>query len=227
MLPLLRKIQRNVEDYGFLNTVKKGMLYLLTPIYEDKVYTIYGIDLENLQPKRFDNNRFTFKKLEKDNIEIIKQIEKMEEWLRGKLEFKLKKGALCLVALQKEKVAAFNLISFSEVLIPLIRLKKSFAEDEAWSEQITVHKDYRQKGLGTELRYRVFSELKTRGIKRLYGGSLKNNQANLKLTRKVGFQELVDINYKREKISFIRTLKWKKCSSQKLGNQRAEPVFDS
>ena len=59
----------------------------------------------------------------------------------------LKYGGLCVVALDGEKVAGFNLVSFNEVYIPLLELKKKFRKDQAWSEQITVSKDYRKQGL--------------------------------------------------------------------------------
>ena len=140
-----------------------------------------------------------------DEVQLINQIEKMEEWLSGKIALKLKKGNVCLVALDEGKVAGFNLVNFGEVFIPLIKMKKFFNKNEAWSEQITVSKDYRGKGLATDLRYMVFNELKNKGIKRFYGGTLIDNQANLKLTRKVGLQELVDIHY--FKLFFFK--KWK------------------
>ena len=67
--------------------------------------------------------------------------------------------------------------------------------DEAWSEQITVQKDYRKRGLACEIRYQVFNVLKQRGIKSFYGAALIKNTGPLKLARRVGFSELKDIYF--------------------------------
>ena len=190
-----RRIIRNIEDYGALSASKKALAYCLKPFYEKKVYRIYGIELENAEVREVDRDCFAFKIINKEDTEIVKQIEAMEEWLHGKLEEKLKRKGLCLVILDKERVVGFNLISFGEVYIPLLKLRKVFMQDEAWSEQITIHKDYRQRGLASKLRYRIFLELKKKGIKKLYGGALRNNEPSLKLARKVGFKELTDVHF--------------------------------
>jgi len=194
-MKLLRKIIRNVEDYGMLISLKKSLSYPLKPFYENRVYRIYKIELENTEVRKVDRKDFTFKIVNSKDSIIIKQIESMEEWLHGKLGTGLEKQKMCLVALDKEKVAGFNLISFGEVFIPLLKYNKIFASDEAWSEQITVHKNYRRKGLATDLRRRIFLELKKKGIKKLYGGSLKRNKIALRLARKVGFENLIDMHF--------------------------------
>jgi GNAT superfamily N-acetyltransferase len=194
---LLRKIQRNREDFGSWCTLKKGIFYFLKPIHEKRVYRIYGISLDRVKPIPYAENGLILKTINASDTQLISQIEKMEEWLSGEILLKLKKGGVCFVALDGDKVAGFNLINFGEVFIPLIKMKKIFKKDEAWSEQITVNKDYRGRGLATQLRFRVFIELKKKGIKRFYGGTLIDNEPNLKLTRKVGFQQLVDVHFSK------------------------------
>jgi hypothetical protein len=125
------------------------------------------------------------------------QIEKMEEWLHGKLIKKLEKNSICLVALDKEKVIGFNLISFGEVYIPLLKLRKALKGDEAWSEQISIHKDYRKIHLASDLRYCVFEELKKRKTKTFYGSALVSNESSLNLAHKLGFANLMDIHFTR------------------------------
>ena len=93
----------------------------------------------------------------------------MEEWLKGKVASRLEAVGLCLVALDGERVAGFNLVSLGEGRIPLIGLRRDLRENEVWSDQITVSKNYRDKGLGSTLRYRIFKELKKRGVRRIYG----------------------------------------------------------
>jgi L-amino acid N-acyltransferase YncA len=74
-------------------------------------------------------------------------------------------------------------------------MTRELQAQEAWSEHIAVHKPYRQMGLGSELRSRIFEDLKSRGIKRLYGGTLSSNLPSLKLARRMGFKELVDVRF--------------------------------
>lgn len=121
----------------------------------------------------------------------------MAEWFADELGHKLAKGSLCLVALDGNRVAGFNVISFGSIYIPLLNMTRSFREGEAWSEHIGVHKDYRKMGLASQLRYRILAELKLRGIKRLYGGALRSNIASLKLARRIGFKEFADVYYRR------------------------------
>ena len=194
---LFRKIERSVQDQGVLYALKKGILYLFKKFYENRIYRIYRIDLARFTPKPLKHREFEFDLLESSNLntKIIHQIEKMEEWLKNKLESKLTSGCICMVALANKQVIGFNLVAFNEVFIPLINLKKVLKPHSAWSEQITVHKDYRGRGLATQLRYGIFAELQKRGIKMFYGGTLITNIPNLKLARKVEFEEFVDVHY--------------------------------
>lgn len=142
-----------------------------------------------------DNKGFTFRLLHMKEEELVNQIEEMEEWLQGKVLEKLTTGSLCLIAEDDGRIAGFNLVSFGNVFMPIVNSFREFRSTEAWSEQITVGKDFRGRGLATLLRYHTFDELKKKGIKRFYGGTLPTNIANSKLSSKVGFQEIADIHY--------------------------------
>ncbi|MHA2052198.1 MAG: N-acetyltransferase family protein [Candidatus Hodarchaeales archaeon] len=180
-----------------MNTLKNGIFYLISKFYENRIYRIYRIDLSQFSPKPLEHTEFCFELLKSNNLDIniIRQIEKMEEWLKYKLESRFKSGCICLVASDNGKVIGFNLVAFNEVFIPLISMKKKLKPHSAWSEQISVHKNYRGKGLGVQLRYRILTELHKSGIKTFYGGTLINNIPNLMLTRKIGFEEFVDVHY--------------------------------
>jgi GNAT superfamily N-acetyltransferase len=104
---------------------------------------------------------------------------------------------LCIAAFDEGELAGYNLVSLGTVYMPLVKLGRRFRHDEAWSEQIAVVKDFRKKGLGANLRYRIFRELRERGVRMFYGGALAGNLASLKLARRVGFKEFVDIRYTR------------------------------
>lgn len=175
------------------------ILYPFINIYKRKDYLIYKKDLVSYIPNSKTNPAFEYRFYDHHNIDdkIVKQVLDMEEWLIDKMESIIKHGGLCVVALDGEKVAGFNLVSFNLVNIPLVELDKKFRADQAWSEQITVSKDYRNQGLGSILRYKMFNELKKRGYRSLYGGTMWDNWSNIELSKKVGFQIFVKIKFKR------------------------------
>jgi L-amino acid N-acyltransferase YncA len=191
----VRKIKRNWQDYGALSTIKKSLAYLLKPVFERVTYRLYRIRTDAGVSSGAEGDQFVYRLAEPDDSEIISQIEAIEEWLSGKLRKKLVDGEICLVALDGKRVAGFNLVAFGKVYIPLIKKQRVFRPREAWSEQITVHTAYRKRGLASTLRRRMFVELGRRNIKKLYGGTLRENQGSLKLSAKVGFEVFADVKY--------------------------------
>ena len=187
-------------------TLKKGALYLLGSIYENRVYRIYRINIAQYhQPQDLNGNHVTFKCLDKNDDDAIKQIVDMEEWLEDQITPNLAAGnTLCVAALHGKIVVGFNLLAFEKVYVPLINRTITLRNGTAWSEQITILRAYRKQGLGTALRHHVFEELKKRGIKKLYGATLVHNKASLKLASKTGFKFLADIHY----IKLFGAKKW-------------------
>jgi GNAT superfamily N-acetyltransferase len=192
----VQKVQRNVDDYGWLVTAKKSIAHLFGIFYFEQVYRIYRIDLRATPVKEeFGGQNLTFRTLAPQDAVAIAQIEGTAEWLRGNLSKRLADGCLCLVAMDGEEVAGFNLIDFGKSFLSLVKLKKKLRMSQAWSEHIAVEKKYRRSGVASQLRYRIFEELRKRGVRWLYGGTLRYNTASLNLTRSVGFKEFVDIHY--------------------------------
>ncbi|MGC2194778.1 MAG: GNAT family N-acetyltransferase [Terriglobales bacterium] len=178
--------------------IRKALSYLLKPAYEHRVYRLYMIDLlkqETPGPANIEGVEFRY--LGTGDIAAIDQVQNNSEWLRGTLQKRLEAGGLCIAGFENGKLAGFNLISFGEVFMPLVNLRRRFRRDEAWSEQIAVVKGFRKHGLASSLRYRIFQELRSRGFRKLYGGALIDNLPSLKLARRVGFREFVDIGYRR------------------------------
>jgi GNAT superfamily N-acetyltransferase len=205
---LFHKIHRNWQDYGLTITAKKTLAYLVRSIYFRQVYRIYRINLRLADPNataRWDSSNFTFKILTAENRDAIAQIETIAEWLRGQLQEAIAAGQPCLVALDGDRVAGFNLISLDNATIPLVNLTRRLRNGSAWSEHIAVRKEYRRVGLGAQLRLRIFRELERRGVRRLYGGTLLSNTASLTLARSVGFKEIADIHYRK----FFSREKWR------------------
>ncbi len=192
----IRKVQRNFQDHGLYEVIRKSVAYLFRPLFEKRIYRLYKIDFLKIPPVAPPEiEGVTFKFLIPTDEAPIREIERLSEWLNGTVKARLESGAICLVAFDGDQFAGFNLISFGRVYMPLVKLYHTFRAGEAWSEQIAVSKDCRKKGLGANLRYRIFQELRKRGYRRFVGGALLNNIPSLKLARRVGFSEFVDIHY--------------------------------
>jgi len=195
---LAHKVQRNLADYGWHVTLRKTLAYLVRWVYFQQIYRIYEIRLGAIKaPQSSDNHDFTFRLLTPQNLDMIAQVENAAEWLRGQVMERVASGQVCLVALKGERVAGFNLINLEQASLILVNRKKKLRPGCAWSEHIAVQKEFRKSGLGSQLRYRIFEALKSRGIRRLYGGTLRSNTASLRLTRAVGFKEICDIHYRK------------------------------
>ncbi len=73
-------------------------------------------------------------------------------------------NGLCIAVLHGDTLAGFNLIAFGEVYLPLVKLCKHLQPDKAWSEQISVSKEYRKQGLAAKIRYFTFGDCSPRGL---------------------------------------------------------------
>ncbi len=198
---ILRKFTRNLADYGARTALAKTAAALLSVVYEHTVYRVYRREIVAADAARAPRlpASLTISVMDRSHPDesAVRQIEQMEEWLEGEVGRKLKKGGLGIVIRDGDLVAGFCLVAFARVHMGLVRQDRMLQEDEAWSEQITVRRAYRRRGLGTALRYRTFQELNLRGIRWLYGGTLPANAGSLAFTRKLGFREVEDIHYRR------------------------------
>ena len=198
MKPLiLRKFQRNLRDYGWGIALRKSAETCLRLFYEGRAYRVYRMDLRTWRPQVPAGDGLAYRLIGSQDHDLITQIEALEDWLQDSIDQRLAAGALCLVALDGRTVAGFNLVSFGRVSVPLIDSCWTFGPHCAWSEQITVNPDYRGRGIATELRHRIIVELKSRDVRRFYGGALAFNTASLNLTRKVGFREIVEVRFRK------------------------------
>jgi ribosomal protein S18 acetylase RimI-like enzyme len=206
---LAQKVLRNLRDYGWRITLQKIVTYLVRGICFRQVYRIYRIRLDSIRASdNLGNRNITFQILTPQDFELIGQVEDIAEWLRGRLTESLVTREMCLVALQGKTLAGFNLVNLKEASIHLVNLRVKLRPGASWSEHIAVRKEFRKSGLGAQLRYRMFEVLRSRGIRKFYGGTLPSNEAALRLARSVGFQEIGDVHYRkllsREKWRFNR-----------------------
>jgi GNAT superfamily N-acetyltransferase len=200
------KVRRNWQDYGWSVTARKTLAYLIRAVYFRQVYRIYRIKVANVAPPAESNAYgFKFRMLTPRDVDAIAQIEGIAEWLRGCLRPAIAAGQPCLAAMDGDRVAGFNLIRMDRATLVLVNLTRKLRPDCAWSEHIAVRKEYRRSGFGAQLRLRIFQELKHRGVRSLYGGTLVTNTASLALARSVGFQEIADVHYRK----FLSFEKWR------------------
>ncbi|KMQ51458.1 hypothetical protein CHISP_1705 [Chitinispirillum alkaliphilum] len=209
---LWKKGLRNYRDYGIAIFLKKLILYMCYPVYRNKTYVIYSVDLT-----QFNNNKitsqskdFVYRFVETHETDLMDQVDNMEEWIG--IRSKLKQGNKCLVCLRDGAVTGFNLIALDTMDIPLIRFKKKLRGGQCFSIQISVHPEHRSCGIGTSLRRELFSRMKTMGYTRLYGGTQLSNKSNRRLSQKVGLREFAFIKYQyflgfaRHKITRIKNV---------------------
>jgi ribosomal protein S18 acetylase RimI-like enzyme len=192
------KYIRNLNDYGWRIATQKSLNFIIKPIYQKIIYYLYELDLNKKFDHRSDpkDEKYIYKMLVSKDTEAIYQIEEMEEWLKGtNFSKQLEGNCLCMAIFDGDKVIGFNYVKVGEGNIPLLRLRVVTGPTEAWSEQISVSKDYRRKGLANKLRQQFYSELKQRGITALYGHRQEFNVASRQSARKFTANILAKVNY--------------------------------
>ncbi len=194
---IIKIIKRNLYNFGLFITLKKTFYFVIKPVYKKLTYKIYIIGLNHINQQRISNNNFVYKFVNKDDIEIIKQIEDMEEWLQNRIIEKLNSNCICLAAMDKNSVVGFLVANLNEMNIPWIKFKKKLRANECYGEQITINKKFRRIGLAASLRLRVFEELRKRGITKFYVGIPNWNKLIRKSVIDFGFNYLADISYLR------------------------------
>jgi len=177
----IKKMRRNYYDYGLWVLIRKSAAYMFKPLFENIIMILYRIDLDNISKRQTGISRFRFKWVSPEDKALIQQIEDMEEWLRGQMVVRLSAGnVICLVILEEEQLAGFYLAAFNETVNPLLKMKVVMSPIEVWGEQITICRKYRGIGLSEVLRFQIYSELKERGVKFVYGISRLNNWVSLR-----------------------------------------------
>lgn len=189
-----KRFRRNVSDYGMRATLSKAINSMGRLFYYNRAYTIYRTDLRRLPLQSKADETFSFHFLDAEQAKKYRtQVLSMEEWLIDAFDSILAEGGRCMVALDGETLAGFNLVSFNQIDLPVIGFRRKLRDGQAYSEQITVAKQYRGQNLGTKLRLELFKALRDQGAKRIYGGTDINNHANLALCGKVGLKPIANV----------------------------------
>ena len=194
---LFKDLRRNRVDARRHSFVQNKLTYrLIFPPFERRVLRIYRADLNGQLPAPATLPAgLELKFLRAEDEQHLRQIEGQEHWPEGSL--RIAGDVVCLAALCADQVAGFHIIKFGQVLLPFVQAGRIFRPGEAWSEHLSVARDFRGKGVATCLRHRSFEGLRAMGAKRLYGGTSRSNLAELGVARKAGFVEVADVEYVR------------------------------
>lgn len=198
LIKLKRKVFRNLSDYGFVSSLKKIITRVFGIFYKRINIIVYRIEIGKNVTGPITNDQFTFSLIDGRSVLHIKMIEKMAEWLEGKIDSDLSTGKkICMTVFDKERLIGFYLAGFEKIYLPTLSITVILKEDEVWGEEIMIDKEYRRKGLATLLKKRIYKELQNRGIKSVYGHVGLYNKASLKSAGK----------FQLEKVFYVRFLK--------------------
>lgn len=209
LILLWKKFLRNYREDSW-GAITKSCKALLSPAFERNVYRVYVRELGHSRfplPQLDDDLELVL--LDPENRCLIDQVEAQAEWLEGHVAARLAAGDICVAVVQGKTLAGFNLITFNDAYIPLLRTTRRFRPNSAWSDHISVSPQFRRRGIAKALRLQVFAELASRGIHKLYGGALSGNRPSLQLARSLGFRELADVTYR--KFGFKKSWRCRRC----------------
>jgi len=194
---LVTDLRRNpVDARGHSFVQKKLTCRLIFPPFERRVLRIYRADLNGQFPAPATVPAgLEFRFLRAEDEQPLRQIEKLEDWPKGSLS--IAEDVFCLAALCADQVVGFHLVKLGQVLIPFVQAERIFRPGEAWSELLSVARDFHGKGVDACLRSLSIEGLRALGARRLYGGTRRSNLAALGLARKAGFVEVADVEFVR------------------------------
>ncbi|MFA5309346.1 MAG: GNAT family N-acetyltransferase [Dehalococcoidales bacterium] len=209
----------SVRDFGVWHTIFRGIMDIIFgKIFVYRKYIVYEKQLTPSAAPEIRNPAIQFSFLTANDSGMMAQIEDMSAISRDFIAERIGRTGFCIVAKNKESLAGFNLVSTGRTRIRYLNVVLNLAESDAWSEQITVSKEYRRGGLASDLRQMMFAHLAGRGYKRLIGGYVPFNVKSGLLARKLGFVET-------EKLTLLRIFGWKKLSRQSLVPGRAPALL--
>ncbi len=202
MLPILNniknKLYRNFTDYGFLILLRKIVSGILEIFYKNSNTVIYQLNIkDNCREFNYMDN-LTFALISGKDHLSLKKIEKIAEWLKGKLGPDiLTEKRICMSVFEKEKLVGFYVAAFREIFLPVLLIKIILKHDEAWGEEIMIDKKYRGRCVAGALKHRIYIELQNRGIESIYGCVGLYNKASLRSAAK----------FQLKKINFVKLVK--------------------
>lgn len=207
---LKTRISVSLRDFGVKHTLLRMFTDgVLGKFFTLRKYIIYEKSLSQLGAIKLRNPDVKFLFISPDDDELLLQIQELSALSAEMVKERIKKNGECIVAIDKGKIAGFNLVSIGRIHVRYVDGYLNLSASEAWSEQITVAPEYRQSGLATDLRNMMFDRLAKRGYTSLFGGYVPFNVKSGNLAKKLGFIE-------REKVTLLKILAWKKLIRQLL-----------
>lgn len=216
-----RRMILSLRNFGVRYTIWRILEEtLLKKLIAQRKFIIYDKDLTEVGGFELANPHLRFSFVSQDDADVLEGIEGISGFPRDLIVERLRTGSECLVAMDGNKVVGFNLASFGNIYIYYLEQRVNLSESAAWSEQISVSKQYWNRGIAVDIRNIMFQHLKQKGHTKFIGGCLELNSKARMLAKKLGFVE-------REMIAYTRVVKWKKYSSQPLDGHGIELMVDS
>ena len=199
-----------LRDSGVKHTLRRILEEtLLGKLYLSRQFIVYEKQLTELDPVRLGNPNLSFSFVSLDNQDILEQMEKLSGWPQDLVATRLADSGECLVAVDNNGLAGFNLVGYGNIYIHYLDRHLTLSDSEAWSYQIFVSPPYRRSGVATDLRHIMFRHLASKGYTKLLGGYLSSNVKAGMLAESLGFVE-------REKVTLVKMLNWKRYRVQSL-----------
>lgn len=205
-----RKATVALRDLGIKHMLRRVMEEaLLRHLFLTRQYILYEKQLTELDSVQLRNPQLNFSFISADSHKILHQIEELSGLSQEMVSEMLIDGGECLVAMDDDNLAGFNLISYGDIYIHYLERNLMLSESEVWSEQIFVSLPYRETGVATDLRQIMFHHLADKGYTKLIGGYLPYNVSAGMLAKSLGFIE-------KEKVTLVKIFGWKKYFVRKL-----------
>jgi hypothetical protein len=192
-----------LRDLGAFHLVRRSLEEsLLKHLFFVRQFIIYEKQLTDLDDINLSNPDFEFSFISLANDDILRQIEEQSGLSREMVSEMLKDGSECLVAMDGETLAGYNLVSYGTVNVHYLERHMKLSKSEAWSDQIFTALPYRRSGVAIDLRQIMFHHLGMKGYTKFIGGYLPYNTRPGMLARKLGFIE-------KEKVTLVKIFRQK------------------
>lgn len=110
---------------------------------------------------------------------------------------RLQKGNRLFVLKENNKMLYFVWTEQKNAAIGAFRLPLHIPQDMLYLGSEFTSPEHRGKGIASKLKKEIFHYLKNEGVKKLLAVISPDNTTNLRMDKKLGFQEYQTINYKR------------------------------
>ncbi len=148
------------------------------------------MSIENIEREQFN---FNFDTATENDLKQIDEIDNRPEEHAKMLKLQKEDVGKLIVARHGDKIAGYVFIYYYHQSAHFSEVQAPFLED------LMVHPDFRQKGLGKELLQKCEEEIKKQGGKELTFAVLASNQQAIDFYTKNGYEKIPEMDFKTPK----------------------------